>query len=229
MNAKTLKIIAIVTMTIDHIGYYLLPETSEWYLVTRIIGRIAFPLFAFFIAEGYWHSHDRTKYLVRLMDFAAMFEAIIIGYYLASGVNLIFKVNILWTLAAGLLCLILLNRQEIYFKLLVIPLVIGVELLKLQYGAYGIGLILIFGFIRKLPWRVLAMAMFTLFFVQIPLFQLIGLDSYARYQGYSQWFSLIALVLIAFYNGQKGTFNRYFFYFYYPAHLILIYSLSLLI
>ncbi len=229
MDSKALKIIAVVTMTIDHIGQYLVPEETVVYLIMRAIGRIAFPLFAFFIAEGFRHTRDKKAYFVRLMDFAAMFEAVIIAYYLFGGENLVFKVNILWTLAAGLLYLILLDDRKIWVKALSLPLIVLVELVHLPYGAYGIAMIIIFGFVKNNWFRLGLVSLLTLAVTAFPLYELLGLTEYARYAGYSQWFSLVALAFVFLYNGRKGVFNKYFFYFYYPLHLIVIYALSLVL
>ena len=70
INTFTLKLIAILSMTIDHIGYLLFPKVT----LLRIVGRIAFPIFAYLIAEGFVHTGDVKKYLLRLGIFAILSE-----------------------------------------------------------------------------------------------------------------------------------------------------------
>lgn len=76
LNATTLKIIAVITMLIDHIAYVLQIYSYSYstYHIMRIIGRIAFPIFAFMIAEGAKHTRDIRKYLLRLLIFAFISE-----------------------------------------------------------------------------------------------------------------------------------------------------------
>ena len=70
LSAMTLKYIAMATMLVDHIGYVLFP----WILWLRCVGRIAFPIFAFQIAEGCIRTHDRRRYALRLLLFAVLME-----------------------------------------------------------------------------------------------------------------------------------------------------------
>ena len=228
MNAKVLKIIALITMTIDHIGLYLVESDTFIYTLLRVIGRIAFPLFAFLVAEGFHHSRDRNKYFIRLLGYCLIIEIGVVGIYLVTGENYVFKFNVIWPLVLGLLSLILLYRNEWYFQILVIGLLIGSELLKMPYGAYGIGTIIIFGGYRKLWAQALMFFVINLIFLDWPLWGLLGRTELAKY-GALQWFAVIALVPIYFYNGKGGKSNKWFFYLYYPAHLGIIYLLGLLV
>jgi len=72
MNRNHLKLIACMSMLIDHIGYVLFPEAE----LLRIIGRIAMPIFAFFIGEGCLHTRDRKKYFLRLFVLALICQAV---------------------------------------------------------------------------------------------------------------------------------------------------------
>jgi len=226
VNAKTLKIIALITMTIDHVGLYLVPDDTILCTILRSIGRIAFPLFAFMVAEGFYHTRSVGKYFLRLFRYCLIIEAGVLGYYLISGENFFFSFNVIWPLALGLLCLILLRSDEWYLKVSVIFILIGSELLRMPYGAYGIGMIIIFGAYRKF-WRQALMVMaINLIFLDWPLYGIIGQLSLAKF-GYLQWFSVLALVPIYFYNGKSGTFNKWIFYVYYPAHIGALYLLSL--
>lgn len=228
MNAKALKIIAVITMTIDHVGLYLLAYDSPGYIACRIIGRIAFPLFAFMIAEGFYHTRNVNKYFCRLLGYCLAIELGFLGFYLVSGDNYLLEMNVIWPLLLGLASLMLLSRPQWYLKLLVIVILIGSELLNLAYGAYGIGLIIVFGIYRNFRVQALMLILLNLFFLDWPLLEPMGLGELAKY-GWLQWFSVVALLPRYFYNGQPGKLSKWFFYVYYPAHLGVIYILSLII
>jgi len=228
MSSRVLKIIAIVTMTVDHIGLYLLPYGDFWYYVCRSVGRIAFPLFAFFIAEGFYHSHDVGKYLLRLFLFAAAVEIFLAIYGAIAHIDLLFTANVFWVLVFGLVSLIMLARKEWYLRLLVLPILVGAELLKVPYGAYGVAMILIFGYYRQFPLQVLFVFILNLLFIDYPLLKLIGAEMIAKYP-WIQWFSVLALVPIYLYNGSLGRGSKWFFYVYYPLHLGVIFTIGFFI
>ena len=98
LSAMTLKYIAMATMLVDHMGYVLFP----WILWLRCVGRIAFPIFAFQIAEGCIRTHDRRRYALRLLLFAVLtevpFDLVFSGRPLDPSYQ-----NVLWTLLAGAL------------------------------------------------------------------------------------------------------------------------------
>ncbi|MFN2363319.1 MAG: TraX family protein, partial [Halarsenatibacteraceae bacterium] len=80
MSSFQIKMVAITTMLIDHIGSIIFPE----YIILRVIGRLAFPLFAFLITEGYRHTSNINRYLVRLSIFALISQY---PFWLAFGFN----------------------------------------------------------------------------------------------------------------------------------------------
>lgn len=228
MSSRILKIIAIITMTIDHIGLYLMEYGTTYYYVFRAVGRIAYPLFAFFIAEGFFHSHNLKKYFLRLLAYALVVEIAIIVYSLITKDNQILIANVLWPLVMGLLCLILLSRKEWYLKIMVLPLLVLAEITQIPYGAYGIGTIIIFGIYRDFRLQALFIVIMSILFIDYPLLELIGAGSLAKYP-WIQWFSVLALIPIYFYNGKLGRSSKWFFYIYYPVHLGLILAISLII
>ncbi|MGI6392638.1 MAG: TraX family protein [Candidatus Izemoplasmatales bacterium] len=226
MSGKTLKIIALITMTIDHIGLYLLPADTILYTICRCIGRVAFPLFSFMVAEGFHHSHNVKKYFLRLFGYCLIIEIGVLIYYLISGVNHLFTFNVIWPLAFGLLSLILLKRNEWYLRVSVIIILIGSELLRMPYGAYGIGIVIIFGVYRQFLPQALMVIALNILFLDWPFLELIGRGDLAKFE-YLQWFSVLALLPVYFYNGKPGAYRKWFFYVYYPAHLGIILLLSL--
>lgn len=228
MNARQLKLIAIITMTIDHIGLYLLPTDSIVTELARAIGRMAFPLFAFFVAEGFRHTSNLKKYFLRLLLFAMFVELVLVGVTLLSGEFVIFTSNVFWVLVLGLASLWLFYQKQHLFKLVILLFMIGAEWLRIPYGAYGIALILVFGLTHRFERRLLGFIVINLLFINYPIYWLFGISESAKYP-WIQWFSLFGLVPICFYNYQLGKGNKWFFYWYYPLHLGVILAISWLI
>ena len=109
MSRNALKVIACVSMLIDHIGYILLPEVA--YL--RYIGRLAMPIFAFFIGEGCLYTRNRRKYLTRIFSLAVVCQLFYIGEYLFTKSSNPFYLNILFTFSASVvLCSAMLAAEE---------------------------------------------------------------------------------------------------------------------
>lgn len=98
LSAMTLKYIAMATMLVDHMGYVLFP----WILWLRCVGRIAFPIFAFQIAEGCIRTHDRRRYALRLLLFAVLTEVPFDLAFSGRPLDPSYQ-NVLWTLLAGAL------------------------------------------------------------------------------------------------------------------------------
>lgn len=104
LDGGTLKLIAAALMLIDHVGAILLPET----VILRCIGRLAFPIFTFFIAEGYAHTQSFGRYLLRMAIWAAVSEIpfnLEFGHFFVPG-----RQNVLWTFCLALLTLRGLDR-----------------------------------------------------------------------------------------------------------------------
>ena len=212
MSLFVLKIIGLITMFLDH--YQFMIGGSE---VLRIIGRVAFPIFAFTLSEGYVHTRNLKKYLLRIFCFAVGIQILFIlfGY---GGI-----VNIFFTLFFGLVAIYILNLKkdlvkEPFMKVIKVILIAGIlylaQVLQLDYGAYGILLIMIFNAFRndklKILMSFLALNMFNIIFPNV--FQIID----------TQIFSLISLIFIFMYNGEKGKSIRYFFYLFYPVHFFIL-------
>ncbi len=82
LSGSALKVIALVSMVADHCAYYLMEHGTHLYEIMRCFGRIAFPVFAFLIAEGFCHTRNRMKYFLQLLGFAVISELL---WYLLSG------------------------------------------------------------------------------------------------------------------------------------------------
>ena len=113
LDGGTLKLMAAALMLIDHVGAILLPET----VILRCIGRLAFPVFAFFIAEGYAHTRSFGRYLLRMAIWAAVSEIpfnLEFGHFFVPG-----RQNVLWTFCLALLSLRGLDRLHHHFNFMI--------------------------------------------------------------------------------------------------------------
>ncbi|MDF2906962.1 MAG: putative rane protein [Herbinix sp.] len=222
MNSYYLKLIAIITMLIDHAGAVLVPSNTILNLIMRCIGRLSFPIFVFLLVEGFYHTKDVKKYLMRMGVFALVSE---IPFDLAFyGKVLEFNhQNIFFTLFLGLLCMYLMSEVEKRFNTIIlmnllnalITLVIGATafVLKTDYDYRGIILIVAFYLFRK-----------SKLLMGISLLLISG-----YLLGYINIFATFAIIPIAFYNGQKGKSIKYAFYIFYPAHLLILAAINLLL
>ncbi|MBP1755757.1 MAG: putative rane protein [Firmicutes bacterium] len=223
MNSYHLKLIAIVTMLIDHVGAVFVPSNTMLYLVMRSIGRLAFPIFVFLLVEGFHHTSNVKKYLLRLGAFAFLSE---IPFDLAFyGKILEFThQNIFFTLFLGLSCMYLMSEVEkAYGKNIIIMNLLNALLtlvfsivayfMKTDYGYAGI--LLIVGFYLFRGSKILLT--FTLLFVSGYLLKYINV------------LATLAMVPIAFYNGKKGKSIKYAFYIFYPEHLLVLAMIKLML
>ena len=220
LNGFHLKLIAICTMFIDHMGYALFPGIM-W---LRCIGRVAFPIFCFLIAEGCVHTHDRKKYALRLLMFALLSE---IPFNLMNSGMIWdpYDQNVLWTLLLGALVCWLMDwalkkRTVSAFVLTGAAMVAAYWLLEIgntDYGGWGMLLVAMFYGVHRAPSgavvKMIAQAFGLAFF---------SLGVMGGYLSIELW-SLVSLVPIWFYNGQRGFSNKavqYGFYAFYPVHIL---------
>ena len=224
-SSSILKIIAIISMTIDHMGVILIypkinlmPDEAKklyyLYTATRIIGRIAFPIFAFLIAEGALKTANIKKYLSRLLLFALISE---IPYDIATN-GRIFDMgsqNIFWTLAAGLGIIMLIKNKKYTGKLKAIILSVSLCVVSsfLSFSLGGIMLILSFYIFRYDEKRLIPSVFISTFIMTMTSSLL-------------QLFSLLAGPFIYLYNGKRGGVNKYLFYAYYPLHLLVLFLIA---
>ena len=208
LNTFQLKLIAITSMLIDHIGAVLLPE----YLVLRYIGRIAFPIFCFLLTEGFFHTRDICRYGYRLALFALLSE---IPYDLAfsQSVFTLEKQNVFFTLLVGFGLLHILEKsKERPIQIVEILLAMWLaEILRTDYGFRGILLICIFYYLREFPLARTAAGAFWNF----------------MFKGRVQHYGVLSMLPIALYNGKKGPGLKYMFYIFYPLHLLVLHMLQL--
>lgn len=223
LDGGALKGIAAALMLMDHVGAILLPEVP----VLRCVGRLAFPIFAFFIAEGYAHTRNFGRYFRRLAILAVVSE---IPFNLENGAVFdLTRQNVLFTFCLALLTLRgleALGRERGFGRWAGCGLVLAAgfaagELLRTDYGGWGVVTVALLQLCRdgkyaKL-WLLLAMAAVNglgMGSLTMPVF---GGEMPI------QIFAVAALPVIWLYNGQAGPKGlRRAFYVFYPAHLLVL-------
>lgn len=207
LDSFQLKCIAIVSMALDHTGAVLYP--SQIWL--RCLGRIAFPIFCFLIVEGFFHTHDVRRYMGRIGVFALISE---IPYNLAfRGVPLEYAhQNVFFTLLIGIGMMVLLERnREWPVKAVILLLAMWLAvLIRSDYNFRGILLIFVFYIFHESRWLAVTAG---------------GLWNFL-YQGVIQKYGVLSVLPLSLYNGERGRKMKYFFYIFYPAHLLLLYGIS---
>lgn len=214
MNVFILKIMALVSMIIDHYGAIF----HEGVDIYRIIGRLAFPIYCFLLVEGYMHTKNIKKYGIRLFIFALVSE---IPFDLAFYGKIEFgHQNIFFTLLIGLITIYFLDKKEGRFKnnksLVIAASILAATLLYVDYSFIGIIYILAFYYYKELPKA-----------KRLPKVGLVLLASNLL-AGIMQQYSLLALPIIYLYNGELGPKNKVLqmlFYIAYPLHLAIFYLL----
>lgn len=213
-------------MLIDHIGAILIPIHTDTYLIFRSIGRLAFPLFCFVLVEGLHHTRSVKKYLIRLGIFALISE---IPFDLAFSddirTGLYLQQNVFFTLFIGLLTIYLMSLLNSNFQkkqlingllqssIIIIGCAVAI-LLHTDYTFMGILLIVSFYLFRE---NKVLLALFLFLITNFTGFYLEGLAT-------------LSILFILAYNGKKGPEgNKYFFYVFYPAHILLLYLIKMLI
>ncbi len=232
MTSFVLKIIAMVTMLIDHIGHAYFKRIN-W---MNLIGRIAFPIFAFQISEGYVHTKNLKRYFLRLFLFA-LISQIPFMLFDSTHTNAI-KLNVFFTLFIGLLAIFIYDKfihtkfkitqnervtyivKQVIGILIVILLGIVSQTCLFDYGFFGVAIIFLFYLFKN---NKLAMAISYItacilkYSIQIILY------------GYNVWYVLLGIftafpiVFICLYNRKQGKKVKYLLYFFYPVHLLILY------
>lgn len=225
MNNFAIKALACILMLVDHIGAVFFPK----FLILRVIGRLAFPIFAFLLVEGYVKTSNFTKYASRLFLFALISQY---PFMLAFKIK---SYNIFYTLLAGLIALYILDHKfyEIKWKnnffktVLILGICIFVQQIHTDYGFYGVLMILIFKLFREKSFYKLVGAMVLLNLIYIlPYYKIIFYGGHINLRVFLQSLSLFALGLIYFYNGKQGKKMKYLFYAFYPVHLTVLYLIK---
>jgi len=226
LNAVWLRLLALACMLLDHLWATVVP--GNWWMTC--VGRMAFPIFAFQVVEGYYHTSDLRRYMRRLLIFGLIseipFNLMLGGFWLYP-----FHQNVMFTLLFGLLAVRSLEnacqRPDTGGKLrsgLMLLDWLGLSAITLvDYGIHGVLMVLLFAVSRRVPFAKL----FQLAgMVVINWFLMKGLQLQVwNWMLPVQGFAVLALVPIWLYNGEKGPRNQviqYGSYLFYPAHMLIL-------
>lgn len=235
-SGSLLKLVGVIAMLLDHIGVAVIEQgilksgdpvlmqqilatdagQTWWYAdrVMRYAGRLAFPIFAFFLAEGFCQTRHRRDYGLRLLIFALLseipFDLAMFGTWLYLDYQ-----NILVTLLIAYITLCGVQRfnRKLWAQLLCIAAGCGAAyLLQSDYGGIGVMIVVLLYWFRGTG-------------LQIP----VGAAAAALESAENWCFSALAFIPLAFYNGERGSWPRkYFFYVFYPAHLLVLWGIRML-
>lgn len=236
INSFWLHIIAMTIMLGDHMWATVIPG-SMW--LTNI-GRMAFPIFAFMIVEGYFHTKSIKKYILRMLIGAVIsevpFNLMTGGYFLNP-----FQQNVMWSFLLSLLCIHAIESIKKKNKYLHIPMtvlifgataIIGM-LLMVDYFAYGILAVAVFYIFRgKKLWQLLLQAAgLILIFGVLYEGMLIDVKIFGfTFEIKQEVIAVMALIPIWLYNGEQGPHNKFIqagFYLFYPVHMLILSLLAL--
>jgi len=223
LSSSQLKIIAMISMLIDHVGGSLFPQ----FIILRIIGRIAFIIFAFELVEGFYHTSNFYKYFLRMLLFGLITEpffdfAIFNTWYYPQYNNVMFE----FVLALMMMYGFEYNRKfskgiNVIANLIVFAGMIFLSnLLVTDYYGYGMLIVASFYFTYNLPKRFYyqLILMFIINYYLMGAYQINIFNVYIPVQG----FAVLAMIFIYFYSGEHGKLNKYVGYLFYPLHLFLI-------
>lgn len=222
-SGSVLKTIAVVSMIVDHVAFVLVQRMAMGHLqivgtkltlysLMRCIGRLAFPIYCFLLVEGFVHTHDRRRYGLRLLSFAAISE---IPWNLVHTGQLLYeRQNVFFTLSLGFIALCLAeglekNAERRGLYALGLAAVVAAGLWgRMDYGAVGVGIILMMYLLRE---RAVLRAAAGVCLLP------------------NTWIAGLAFVPIALYNGKRGFIRgkaaQIAFYAIYPVHLLILYFL----
>ena len=200
-----IQCVAALTMLMDHIGAVFFPSVIGF----RAIGRLSFPLFAFGIAQGVTYTSDFRKYFARILIAAAVSQPIYMKLFELS------QLNPLFMLAWGAAALHFWKKERKAFAGI---LLLGSAFVDMSYGWYGVWMIFFFGFY--------SMKDSLCFYGQVLITVLYGLTKGA-------WVQILALFSFSFLDGKwriaalSKKLPRYFFYVFYPLHLLVLWGIKI--
>lgn len=205
LSGSALKVIALVSMLADHSAYYLLEHETTLYEAMRSFGRIAFPVFAFLIAEGFSHTRNRLRYFLTLLGFAVASEVPWLLLNGADGTH-----NVMFTLALGVGALAIFGKyhqRKFVCFCMIAMIAIFATCLGTDYEWRGISLIVICYMMRE------HRPLLLLFVLPLMIY-------------YGMVGAIMAVIVLSLYDGTRGFIQgstaKYGFYAFYPVHLLLL-------
>ena len=227
MNNITLKLIALLAMVLDHLGFVFFPENDLF----RVIGRVSFPIFAFLIANGHSHTSDVKKYLCSLFLFGLLSE--IPHNYLICGDLYCGQPNVLFTLFCGLLIIHIISEMSksgpnIGFLAVILGVLFVIYYSNAEYGVIGVCWVVAYRlFLNSIIGQILTTVFMNLIYYYIS--QNNGVSFMMSIQAYA----VFSIVPILIYDGKfslKSKYIKNLFYWFYPSHfLVLIFIKAVLI
>jgi hypothetical protein len=226
--------IAMLSMLIDHTSKTVVENDS----FISVLGRLAFPIFAFMVAEGYFRTHNYRKYFSRMLFFAILSE---IPYDLMKSGEAfdLCDQNVLWTFLIALLCIrgidMVKTRGKRWLSILVsifitfFGFLLGTVLLT-DYGGMGVLMALIFYFYPKRSWSSMLVQFILLFIINVFFLGGLGYGVMVNILGMQmefpqQGFAIFALIPIWLYRGRQGYHSKpfqYICYAFYPVHMLIL-------
>jgi len=221
MTSFLLKIIGVITMLSDHIGDAILGKFSFF----NLIGRIAFPIFAFQAVQGYIKTKNFKKHMIKLFIFGCISQIPFMLFL--STFTFQFSLNIFFTFFLGLLALYIYDKcknKTLGFVAVILISLLG-GFIHVDYGTFGILLIFVFYFFKDKK-LLMALSVISLCFAHYSQ-NIIHFPTLTSHYLTCALFTCLSLIFILFYNKKEGPKAKYFFYIFYPLHLLILYFINM--
>lgn len=219
--------------------------SNHWFMT--FLGRLAFPIFAFMLVEGYYHTHNIKKYFLRLLIGAVIseipFNLMMSGYWFDP-----FEQNVMWTFLISMGCMFFAGKVRKKNEnarvavriaayageagIFALGTIVGF-LTMVDYSGYGVMMVGVFYFFRGKKWWKIILQIAGLFVINEVLFEgmVIDVSIFGKvFEVNQQAFAVFAMIPILFYNGERGWHNRtiqYSFYMFYPVHILILSLIAL--
>lgn len=245
MSSFALKMIAIITMLIDHITAVFVPTNSYFYIVGRVIGRLAFPIFVFLLVEGFYHTSNIKNYLKRLGVFALIseipYDLAFYNYFFKDG-NI--KADLPQMFSDPYMFDTVIKRfmqhQNVFFTLFIgLGTIYFISLIEKKYSKHMIYVNILNAMVAiaacfvvailRTDYSILGILLIVAYYLFRGSKPLLVISTLIISGDILQAVSALSIIPISFYNGKRGKNIKYFFYAFYPGHLLLLYFISLFI
>lgn len=227
LNANHLKLIAIIAMTVDHAADLLFPgfPANPIAIALHLIGRLTAPIMWFFVCEGFCHTRNLRNYLLRMFAFAIISH---FAYCFAFGINYVpfssgffNQTSVIWTLSWAIVALWLLNSAPMLKEWQKVLLLILINLITFPADWSCIAVMAIVSMYShrgNLKKQMLTMMLWVL------VYSVVSFSCVDKIYAVVQLGVILVYPFLKQYNGEKGTagWMKWFFYWYYPAHLIIV-------
>ena len=239
LSGNVLKLLGCLFMLIDHLGMILFPEV----FILRAIGRLAYPIFAFMLAEGCFYTKNRVKHFFLIFGMALIIQVVYffalddysLSIFMAFSISvlLIYLYDLIHNLTQEVVESEEKNTKKYLLWILAVflflSLITGTVILDVltpylspSYGYQGVLIPVVVYIVMKLTNRNTYISLLVMALA-------IVISALMRVEYYN-FFSLIAIIFLFMYNGNRGKYNiKYFFYLFYPVHIAIIYLIYLFI